>query len=175
MGWKIFKEKYGIEHIVHIVENQVCIGSSFSSNLVSIDIATGQIHPSEVFPNFLNKYYPEVISSSPTTISELLTKPDEFKTYIPVYTFKDDLIIEKYCETLSYPNVTHDGVLMYENRFSVDKNIVIAWAKRNAELLHARFIEKIEDAEANLIDLKNKAHIFESFKLSLEKNFPEVN
>lgn len=174
MGWKKFQQHFQIEHIVHIIDNNLCIGSPYSSILVSIDMSSGTIKPNQVSPDFLQKYYPNILTTPASELIDLLAAPDQFSNSTNVYTYNDGIILEKLCENTNYPNVTHDGILMYENTFSTDKNKVVGWAKRNAELLHQNFLERIEDTERNLKNLKKKAQMFKDIKDNLEEKYPDV-
>lgn len=65
------------------------------------------------------------------------------------------------CEEAGWPNVTHDGQMMYENTFSTDRAEVVRWAYNNAvagvewrtrSVNEAR--EKLAMAEADLERLR---------------------
>ena len=55
------------------------------------------------------------------------------KKSLPVYTYEGGEIIEHKCEAYGWPNLTDDGQVMYNNKFSSDRNEVVRWAKENAE------------------------------------------
>jgi hypothetical protein len=43
MGWKNIKEHFSIQHIVHIKNGKVCIGSPYINDLIIINSETGEI------------------------------------------------------------------------------------------------------------------------------------
>jgi len=130
MGWNAFKKHFGITHIVQIRERQLLIGSPYISDLVSINIDTGIIKKPEPYHDrFLRENYPNVSAAMPSEIKALLDAEDTFAESIPVYTYEGLRISTKYCEEVGYPNVTHDGALMFDNTFLMDIDDVVAWAK----------------------------------------------
>lgn len=145
MGWKSFKNYFNIEHIVCIKNGKLVIGSDFVSDLVSIDLLTGVIQTNNSFHIFLHKHYPQLLGVDSSEILNLLNKDDTFSDSIKVFTYKDDILLEKYCEKLGWPNITHDGEVMYENTFSTDKLEIIKKIKLNLRLeLKYKAIRKAE-------------------------------
>lgn len=132
MGWKTLKTHFDIKHQVHMTENGLCIGSPYIHDIITINVNTGHIRINAANPSFLETQYPQLMKASPEDIVALIRQPDTFTSSIPVYTYKGGQIIEKRCETLGWPNVTHDGELMYENTHSNDRNLVIEWARKDA-------------------------------------------
>lgn len=133
MGWKALKEAFGIDgHIVCVAEKGICIGSGHVHDLVVIDPSTGRVVENSTFNGFLKKYYPALGQASPEQVLSLIQTQDTFSASIPVYTFGNGKVIEKRCEKLGWPNVTHEGDPMYTNSYSADKDQVIDWAKRDA-------------------------------------------
>lgn len=86
--------------------------------------------------------------------SDLLASDDIFEASIPVYTWNGAEIIERYCEETGWPNVTHDGDLMYENQYSTDRSTVIEWARQNAILRAKRLADDVQEAEERLRELR---------------------
>lgn len=133
MGWKTLKEHYRISHIVHITPEGICIGSPYVPDLIVISL-DGDIKKSKddrYVNEDLQRYIAEM-RSDPETLKKVVAASDSFSASIPVFTYDGGDVIEKKCEKLKWPNVTHDGCLMYENTFSTDKEQVIKWAKSNA-------------------------------------------
>lgn len=170
MGWKNIKDAFGIEkHIVCVAEKGICIGSGYVHDLVVIDLQTGQVRENETFKGFLQKSYPSLGQASPEEVLALICSPDTFSASIPVFTYEGGLVIEKRCETLGWPNATHDGELMYENTFHTDKNTVIGWAKRSARLKVSHTAEHLErlkqqlaDVEGDLVSARASVHQLET-------------
>lgn len=158
MGWKNVKEHYGITHYVAVYpEKGICIGSGYVHDLIAIldtdrkadwrdgiDRNRADIGHNLTIsrPNYMARGKPfdgwvAQWIENPAQLRQLIDKPDSFANSITVYTYDyDGNIIEKLCEEPGWPNVTHDGRMMYENTFSTDRDQVVAWAKR--ELTAAR-------------------------------------
>lgn len=150
MGWKSLKEHFQIEHIVQMGKDCLFIGSGYCHNLVTIDLETGDLHPNRTFPNFLKENYPNLLEAKAAEIKDLINAQDHFDKSIIVYTYDGGEIIEKYCENPVWPNITHDGMLIYENTFSTDKEKIISRAKRNLEAALENTLNRIQEAEKDL-------------------------
>lgn len=134
MGWENIKERYAIQHLIQVTDAGICIGSGYIHNLIVIapngtlikryDGAGGNAQ--------LQRYQLE-FDANPAALSQAALSPDVFSVSIPVYTYQGASILEKFCEVPGYPNVTHDGLLMYENMYSVDRDKVVKWAQDNAK------------------------------------------
>ncbi len=174
MGWKTLKEHFGISHIVQATEKGICIGSGYIHDLADIDPATGKVSENSSFRDFLKKSYPSLLEASAEEILRLLGTQDSFSASIPVYTYRGGEIIEKQCETPGWPNVTHDGCVMYENMYSTDRLKVAKWAKRNAYLGVKYGREAVKDAEKELYQRKLRLVKEETDFAQLERDFPDV-
>ncbi|NVL49814.1 hypothetical protein F2S72_08685 [Pseudomonas syringae pv. actinidiae] len=175
MGWKTLKNAFSITHTVCVTDKGICIGSGYISNLATINISTGAMVMSEASPGFIQRTYPALASATPSDLLALISAEDQFDNAVTVYTYIDGKIVEKLCECAGYPNVTHDGELMYENAFSTDKNEVIGWCKSNAhakvEFLKehiARLQQQLADTEQELTSAQRKTR-------RLEKDYPSVS
>lgn len=117
MGWKAFKDHFKITHIVHIdSDGQLVIGSPMMPKIVIIDFKSGQILKDGIGSSFLKKHYPEILTVDSEKIKELLAQEDNFSSNIKkVFRFKNGVIEEKLTEETNFPNVTHDGTLIYDN------------------------------------------------------------
>jgi hypothetical protein len=150
MGWKTFKERFGISHIVQVSERGICIGSGYVGDLVTVNVTTGAVSENSTFEGFLRREYPALLDAGKEAILQAIQAEDVFDAGIVVYTFGDGRVIEKVCEQPGWPNVTHDGQLMYENRFSTDKATVVGWALRDAQLGERFARDAVADAEKTL-------------------------
>lgn len=153
MGWKNVKEHYQIGHMVSVSEEGICIGSAYIHDLIVIGL-DGEIKKCYEGSFHANKdlaRYQEEMEANTTLLTKLVKDDDIFSISLPVYTYDGSDIIEKKCEKYEWPNVTHDGALMYENTFSEDKNKVIRWALNSAasgtEWMHKRIIELNQDLD----------------------------
>ena len=160
MGWKAIKEYYQIKHYVSLYDGEgICIGSPYVHDLITINPETGKLKPSIIFDpgkedDDLNRYWND-LSADPNKLLELIKQEDIFETSIPVYTYEGSEILEKFCEKPGWPNVTHDGYIMYENTFSTDKNKVIQWAKTEAAYSIKHFSQRVKEVESDLIKFRS--------------------
>lgn len=150
MGWKAFKEHFKIKHIVCISEDNLCIGSLCISNQGSINLSTGNIKDNECSNGFMLKNYPEVLQTPPQKLLSLIHEKDHFVASIPIFTFEDNIIIEKLCESPEQCSITHDGSIIHRNTFSTDRDEVISWMKEKAKRAIQYKLEKITATEETL-------------------------
>ena len=174
MGWKKLKDHFQIEHHVQIVDSQLLIGSSYVSELAAINMQTGRVKKNETFSRFLEENYPQLLDASTAEILSLIEEPDQFSESITVYTYEGSEITEKLCEATGWPNVTHDGYMMYDNTFSPDKDKVIGWAKRNADAAIDVISEQISDTEKKLIEKKQYLAERRAIRDKLELDHPST-
>jgi len=152
MGWKNVKEHYRIPHHVIVNDYKICIGSAYVHDLIVLDPWNKKIthpHSSLGRGGDLARYWDEMHADL-DLLWELLEKPDTFAQDLVVYTYKDSEIIEKKCEAYGWPNVTHDGKIMYENMFSADRTVTLNRALRNAEARARLSGERIPQLEQDL-------------------------
>ena len=149
MGWKNVKEHYRIAHQVQVCAGRICIGSSYISEIIVIgaDGTLEKRYDGRVIEDLVR--YQREMEADPAQLRRLIEAPDTFSASLRVYTYEGGEIIEKFCECLGWPNVTHDGQMMYENTFSADREKVLAWARRNAEL-------ELEAALGNVREIEEK-------------------
>lgn len=174
MGWKNIKEKFGIQHHVQVTERGVCIGSGYVSDLVTINMATGSIEESRTFSGFLKENYPALLEASPQELVRLIAEPDTFTAAIPVYTYDESEIIEKRCEVLGWPNVTHDGCMMFANTFSTDKDEVVRWAKTNIACAVEGTHRRVAEVEQELARLRAQLAGYEDEQAKLQASYPAI-
>jgi hypothetical protein len=155
MGWKNVKNHYDINnHTVHVVDNKICIGSSLCSQIIVID-GNGQfVKRLQSLNNEDLVRYQRQMNADMDMLHKLIQEEDQFDEAITVYTHSNGVVLEKKCEQLGHLNVTHDGCLMYDNRFSTDIDEVIEWAKKATERNIRNFKEYVADAEKKLRDLR---------------------
>lgn len=155
MGFKAFKDHFGIEnHIVSIQDGVLHIGSDFVSRLVGFDMQTGKVLINDAFSGFLSKQYPEILNCTDEERLALIQTQDQFKQSIPVYTSLNGQIIEKKCEALGFPNVTHDGEIMYENSHFSNEADAVKYEQLNLQCKIEIQQSSISDLEAKLAEKK---------------------
>jgi hypothetical protein len=134
MGWKTVKEEYGIVHTVCVNEDGVlCIGSPYIHDIIRISSEGAVIKPYRDKHNEDLARYQSEFDADPERLRRAVKAEDLFCRSLPVYTFDGADIIEEECDAYGWPNVTHNGKLMYENTFSQDRTVVIGWAIKDAE------------------------------------------
>lgn len=172
MGWKTLKQHFNIQHYLYMEQDGLAIDLGLIKGAAIINTSTGQIQQSKVAPNFLQKHYPQMLEATPTQILELLNAVDTFDQNVTIYTYKGAEIIETCCEIPEWPNLTHDGFVIYENTHSTNKAEVIRWAKRNAKCALENIIDRIQETELKLAQQIGERHRFLTIQQQLEDNFP---
>lgn len=171
MGWKNVKEHYRIQHIVQMSSEGLCIGSGYISECIVVS-RDGQLIKRHDRSNDLLGRYQTEMEADPAKLKDLLNTPDSFVASIPVYTYEGGQIIEKHCEALGYPNVTHDGMIQYENLFSADKAQVITWAKENAASSIRYGEQTVDELTQRLADCKARVAQEKAILAKLEADYP---
>ncbi|AYO76403.1 hypothetical protein [Sphingobium yanoikuyae] len=149
MGWKAVRDHYRIEHFVQVTDAGICIGSPYIHDIIVVSVDRGEIvrRWDGIRSNSDLERYLEEMDADPVKLAELVAADDVFERSIPVYTYEGGDIIEKQCEALGYPNVTHDGCMQYENTFSPDAELVRTWAIANAQAGIEWMREALEQTE----------------------------
>ena len=139
MGWKAVKKHYNIGHNVAFFEGEgLCIGSGYIHGIIMIDPASREIttcrssRPGHFSNDDCQRYWDE-IHSDLGKLWELIAQPDVFSQNRPVFTYKGGDVIECQCEEYGWPNVTHDGQMMYDNIFFENEVDARAAGIRNAK------------------------------------------
>lgn len=154
MGWKTIKEHYQIKHHVQVTAEGICIGSGYIHDLIVIGPDGKVAKPYRERDNNDLARYQRDFDADPAKLAELVGAPDTFAASITVYTYDSTTheIAEKQCEVPGWPNVTHDGEMMFENTFSTDRAQVVEWARRDCELALRWARERREDLEKELAE-----------------------
>lgn len=151
MGWKAIRDHYRIEHIVQVTSAGICIGSPYIHDIIVISIDRGEIIRRWGTPHrgSLGRYLEEM-DADPGKLAELAAVEDHFERSITVYTYEGASILEKQCEELGWPNVTHDGLIQFENTFSADRAEVVEWAISNAKAGVENASQMVRDLQTDL-------------------------
>ena len=164
MGWKNVKTHYRIEHIVEISDGLLKIGSSFVPGLIEVHpdgtVKWGKLGESE--NEELKRYYKEM-SADKDLLKKLLNSPDVFLRELPVWFYENGELVEKKCEDYGWPNLTYDGLIMYDNVFFKTRNDAVEKAKRELAS-HIGFLLKEKASKENelkeisdsLVELENE-------------------
>lgn len=156
MGWKAIKEHYRIEHAVQVRDDLICIGSPYVHDIIVISADRGEIvqRPDYYSRNGNLARYVAEMDADPGKLAELVAAADVFERSVPVFTYNGGAIIEKECEELGWPNVTHDGLMQFDNTFSPDAGLVRTWAIASARAGIEWMIDHVAGEEAKLADFR---------------------
>lgn len=175
MGWKTVKERFGIRrHMVTVEGNFLQIGSGFISNLITIELSTGKVSGLPNFETFLTEEYPQLAAAKAEDVLAAIQAEDVFEAKVAVYTYEGSEIIEKFCETPGWPNVTYDGAPMYVNRYSTDKDKVIRWAKDAAASSVEYMTEQVARTERELTERQEYLVQLKSQLQTLNTMYPDA-
>lgn len=149
MGWKAVKDHYGIKHTVQVccVGGKgacICIGSGFIPKLITISLDGCVLSRNESLPSSLEDVYNRMVVDRKTgLLQSLVVKRDIFASWWPVYYPDRGLINEDFCERYGYPNITHSGDLMFDNKhFKTVKEARVALfddTRLSASCMRSRF------------------------------------
>jgi len=172
MSWKNVKEHYQIKHAVSITEKGICIGSPYIHDIIVIglDGVIKKRYDSESNSE-LNRYQKEFDADLPT-LKKLVTTPDTFLKSIPIYTADGGKILEKRCEAIGWPNITHDGEMMYENVFFLTAAAAArkAMADANAGLEWRQ--DKIKNLKTEIAEIEAYIALLKTNRAQLETDYP---
>lgn len=154
VGWKNVREHYKIDHIVHVRDGKIYVGSPYVSEIIEIDGGVPKwksVGLSRRSGDKLDRYMSDM-EADPAKLKELIDTPDTFERSITVWTcdYYEGRIIEKQCEEPGWPHCTHDGELMYENSFSTDRAEIVEYARRNAAAGAEQMERRVREIEADL-------------------------
>ncbi len=173
VGWKTLKERYGIRHLVHVTNEGICVGSDMVPDLITIDVKSGQVSTNATFSRFADETYPALMAASKEEILNAIEAPDVFNASIEVFTYEDGQILKQVCETPGWPNVTHEGHLMFENTHSTDMDKVVCWAKKDAAAAAAQTKRWLQDAENSVAELRIRLAQHEAALGRLRERYPD--
>lgn len=169
MGWKSVKDHYQIGHIVCNCDEGIAIGSSYIPKLIVIGVDGTFSTKSDLAGNSdLERYRIEMLSDMDKLL-ELVRQEDSFERSIPVWTYDGSEIIEKHCEELGFPNVTHDGWVMYDNMYFGTFEEAHSAALKNAEGWHEYSKERVLDCQRLLEDSRQGLALWDEALCILRK------
>lgn len=175
MGWKTFKEKFGIDnHIVFIEEGKLLVGSQFIRDLITVDLETGLVSGDGRDCMLLHQKYPALRDASPEEVLAALNADDIFSASIKVYSYEPGKIREHFCEVPGWPNVTHDGEMMYQYRHSTEKELVISWAKQDVQRRSQNSRDAIEQLQQKIITIQSRLDADQAWELELQQLYPDI-
>ena len=153
MGWKNVKEAYQIGHIVQVVAGKgICIGSPYIHDIIVIGMDGLIKKRDDGRANADLQRYMREFDADPEKLKRLVLSEDHFDRSVVMFTYDGGDILEKKCETPGWPNMTHDGQLMYDNTFSTDRGEIVKIAIKNAEAGVRIVTETVEQAKRDLAE-----------------------
>lgn len=163
MGWKSVKEHYRIGHSVQVTEQGLCIGSPYIHDIIVIGLDGKIKKPDFGGGNEDLKRYMREFEADPERLKSLVEAEDKFEKSIRVYTYDySGNIIEKQCEEPGWPNVTHDGQMMYDNTFSTDRKNVVKWAKSEIKAGIRLVKDRIKEDRRKLLESEARLSGYQS-------------
>jgi hypothetical protein len=175
MGFKTLKKHYRIGHTVCVTEKGICIGSHYIHDLIVVGLDGKIIKSDDDFSDEDLVRYMAEMKADPAKLREVVQAPDTFEASIPVYTYAGGSIVEKLCDKPGWPNVTHDGALMYGNTFSTDKLKVVKWAKENAEAGIKMAQRRIDEIKTDLAKIESLKKECQADLEKLEADYPDLS
>jgi hypothetical protein len=156
MGWKNVKEHYRIGHIVQVTDQGLCIGSTMCHDLIVIDRYRGVIKKADASLNADLMRYVAEMRADPDKLRELLDADDTFEASIPVWTCNGSEVKQAFCEKFGYPNVTHDGEMMWENTHLATRAEAVQYGIREAEARVKIFTGDVARQEQELSEKRKR-------------------
>lgn len=132
------KKHLGTTRVIHAKENLICVASPYIHNLVALNVDTGDL--TYALSGSRKDAELEEISQG----LESLTKEqreyywdgaDDIENPITLYYVDDKGVVKTVItDSLDFPNVTNDGVLIYSNTHFKTKKELLDYAIRDTEL-----------------------------------------
>ncbi|MDR1504461.1 MAG: hypothetical protein LBT43_18595 [Prevotella sp.] len=159
MGYKNIKEHYDIKHIVEVCNKRefggpcICIGSPYTHDIIVIRIRDAKVVKQYKYDWDTNENlarYNEALKADEKNgiLRKLIETPDTFTEALPVFTFKNGVIIREICEKYGWPNTTCLGNKMYDNTYFKTRKEAYAYLLKDtsAGVRYCRFKSNIKEA-----------------------------
>ena len=155
MGWKAVRDHYRIGHIVHVIGDDLVVGSGMAPRVITVT-PDGEVRVDLGIRNGEIGRIADEMRADKSKLLELMSAEDAFERSIPVHTWRDGAMVERFCEETGWPNVTHDGDLMYENRYSEDRAEALAWAREDAASAVEGYARMADEARRDLAQCEER-------------------
>lgn len=125
------KELLNTTYIVHHTADNICIASAYVDDIISVNKKTFKIkYALDTFnegkssisnPELLNIWnkFEELIKDD--KLQDIIDGDDILENPLEIYYEEDGYIKTTYTDAYGYPNVTYDGILMYDSMYYKDK------------------------------------------------------
>jgi hypothetical protein len=163
---------------VHFKDNSICIGSPMCSDLISLDIKTFKMRyamdtfnegPSSLKNReliFISDKLEELIDNG--NINKIIQGQDKLDSPIPVYKIHEGNLIETFTDCYGYPNITIDGILMYDNEYFKTKEEAIQNGIEDNEYLIGSYNSRVKEKELEIARLNTDISVMEQYILKLK-------
>ena len=154
VGLKRLKKEFNIGHTVLRDGGEICIGSAYVHNLITI---TGKHIKSSSIVNANSELgvLKHQLSEAALTgkLQEIIDCQDEYTASLPVYSLDRGRVVRQYCEEYGWPNVTHGGELMYDNTCFKTRKEALKFARKE---VHACVWNRAGNLKENLKSIFKK-------------------
>lgn len=175
MGIKKIKKHYRIDHIVQRHARGILVGSAYVGDLLVFSDEGALVERSSIGTRDedLNRYVSE-IEDDPALFAALLAEEDVFDKSLKVYTWEGADVVECLCEEYGWPNVTHDGALMYENTYFRSRKKAAEKAKIDAALCVRQWERDLAQTEKRLTEVRGYLEESRANLAKLDGDYPDV-
>lgn len=177
MGCKAVKEHFNIAHVVHMRNGNLCIGSSYISELIVLTpdgrVLTGAERALRDTGE-LGRYVREIQADIPK-FCELLAQEDTISAPVPVYIAVDGKVVCKYAEKVGWPYVTLDGELQYNNTHFATEEQAAERGKASAVAAIQNWRRGRAELLLQLLEADAAISGFEQELATLNARYPEVS
>lgn len=169
---------------IHQSRGKICIGSHMCNDLLTLDIKTNNVKyaldtfgdgrkalGNETLEFIWDKFY-ELIGTD--ELKDIIEGCDEIEKKLPLFYYEDGAIIETHTDEYGYGNVTHDGVLIYENSHYETFEKALDEAIKSREYSCEYMEESYLRQEQELLEYKKKVDLQKSY-LQMYKNLKSVS
>ena len=149
---------------IHFRDGKVCVGSSLCSDLITVDAKSYQIKyaldtfregrksiRSEALEFIWDKLL-ELIESG--ELKNIIENDDPIEGMFPVYSHHEGKIIKRYVDDYGWPNVAHDGTLIYDNTFFCTESEAIEYGIKDLGYCIKSCNEHIAEQEEKIQQIK---------------------
>jgi hypothetical protein len=170
---KLKKILNNTEYIIHERKNNIMIGSPMCYHLISFDKESFEMKYALDTSNegkksinnkelvFIWDKLEEMIKNG--EIKDIINGKDEIKNPLPVYYIENNELKKGFTDKYGWPNVTEDGILMYDNTFFKNKEDAVKygikemeiskkWTKESIKELNRKMKEEL----TSLLELESK-------------------
>ena len=148
-------------------KDKVVIGTSLCHDLLSVEKATLSDNPVVKYAlDYDRKGAIKTLESKyngkgellflAKKLQELLESDDDTSSMIEIYSCEDGVLVTKYTEKCEYPNVTHDGYIIYNNEWFTSKKDALSEGISYCSSATKSLEEVIDDRERELEKIRER-------------------